>query len=249
MKLIKKLFIAAGIILGVILLASGLYLYKMNSETSKMNACDTKEIIPGIYAVKDSNFVNMYLVKNGSNFVAIDAGINLKIVKQEMDKLKIAPEKVTAVLLTHTDSDHVSAVKLFKNAKVYISSDEEQMINGKTARAAFFMKNKLDSAHEIIKDNQIIDISGLKVKGILTPGHTPGSMSYIINNKYLFTGDTLSLKNQKAELFNKFFNMDSAAEEKSIGKLAALPDIKYIFTAHYGYTDNFQKAFEGWKGN
>jgi glyoxylase-like metal-dependent hydrolase (beta-lactamase superfamily II) len=189
----------------------------------------------------------MYLIKTNDSYVAIDAAINLKNVKKEMDKLNIAPERVTAVLLTHTDSDHVGAIKLFKNAKVYISSNEEQMINGKTVRAAFIMKNRLDSTYQTIKDNQKIDISGLSVKGILTPGHTPGSMSYIINDKYLFTGDTLSLKDQKVELFNEFFNMDSATEEKSISKLAVLSDIKYIFTGHYGYTDNFQKAFESWK--
>lgn len=248
MKLIKKISIAVGILVTVMVMLSGLYGYKMMSETKKMHPSDTKEIIEGIYAIKDDTFVNMYLIKTNDSYIAIDAAMNLKNVKKEMDKLNIAPERVAAVFLTHTDSDHVGAIKLFKNAKVYISSAEEQMINGKTVRAAFIMKNKLNSAYKMIADNQVIDIAGLKVKGILTPGHTPGSMSYIINGKYLFTGDTLSLKNQKAELFNEFFNMDSPTEEKSIKKLAALPDVKYIFTAHYGYTDNFQKALESWNG-
>lgn len=248
MKLFKKISIALGILIAAILLSSGWYGYKFKSETSKMNPVETKELVEGIYAIKDGTFANMYLVKSGNEYVAVDAGNKLQNVKQEMAKLGIGPENVTAILLTHTDTDHTGAIKLFKNAKVYISSSEEQMINGKTARAAVIMKNKLDRAYEMINDNQTVDISGLKVKGILTPGHTPGSMSYIINGKYLFTGDTLGLKDQKAELFNAFFNMDSAAEEKSIGKLAVLNDIEYIFTAHYGYTDSFPKALECWKG-
>jgi glyoxylase-like metal-dependent hydrolase (beta-lactamase superfamily II) len=203
--------------------------------------------VEGIYVIKGDSFVNFYLVKSGSNYIAIDTGNNLKNVKQEMVKLKIDPAKVTAIILTHTDSDHVGAIKLFSNAKVYISTAEEQMINGKTTRVAILMKNKLDNPYEMIEDNEIIDISGLKVKGILTPGHTPGSMSYIINDKYLFTGDTLSLKDHKAKLFNELFNMDSAAEAESIRKLANLADIKCLFTAHYGYTDNYEKALASWR--
>lgn len=213
MKIIKKILIAVGILVGVILVLYALYVYKCKSELGKFHPNETKEIVQGIYSVKDI-FVNLYFVKTGSNYVAIDAASNLQNVKQEMDKLNITPKKVIAILLTHTDYDHVGALELFKNAKVYISSAEEQMINGKTVRELINNKNRLDSAYEMIVDNQMLDISGLKVKGILTPGHTPGSMSYIINDRYLFTGDTLSIKDGKAELFNRFFNMDSDKEGK-----------------------------------
>jgi len=83
------------------------------------------------------------------------------------------------------------------------------------------------------------------VRGIATPGHTPGAMSYIIDGAYLFVGDTMSLKNGKADLFNEFFNMDSATEGGSIRKLAALKNPKFVFTAHYGYTDDAGRAFGG----
>lgn len=247
MKIIKKVFVVVCILVGVILILGGLFKYKNYSEMGKMNPNETKEVVAGIYSINDT-FVNMYLVKSGNNYVAIDAASNLQKVKQEMDKLNIAPENVTAILFTHTDYDHVGALKLFNNAKAYISSVEEQMINGKTARTLGIKKNTLDSDYEMIEDNQTIDISGVKVKGILTPGHTPGSMSYIINDEYLFTGDTLSLKDGKAELFNEWFNMDSDAQGKSISMLANLSGIRYIFTAHYGYTDNFQDALSSWKG-
>lgn len=246
MKLIKKILIAIGILVGVIVILGGFYLYKNKAEISKFHPNETKEVVAGIYSIKN-NYVNMYLVKNGDSYIAIDAAIEQQNVKQEMDKLKIAPEAVTAVLLTHTDYDHVGAIKLFKNAKVYISTAEQQMINGETVRDMIIKKNKLDSAYEMIEDNQTIDISGLKVKGILTPGHTPGSMSYIINDEYLFSGDTLSLKDGKADIFSELFNMDSDTQAKSITKLANLSGIKDVFTAHYGYTDKVQDAFGSWK--
>ncbi|HEX9063347.1 MAG TPA: MBL fold metallo-hydrolase [Clostridia bacterium] len=246
MQIIKRLLIAAAIIVGILLIASGWYGYKMYTETSVMHPEKTKEIVSGIYSVKDS-FVNMYIIKNGSSFIAVDSGISMGNVRKEIEGLKIDPDKVTEVLLTHTDSDHTASLKLFKNAKVYISNEEAQMVNGKTARAMFIMKNSIKAPYKTVRDGEILDFKGMKVKGIFTPGHTPGSMSYLVDDKYLFTGDTLSLKDQKAQHFNEFFNMDTATEEKSIKKLAGLTGVKYIFTGHYGYTDDFEKAMESWK--
>lgn len=120
------------------------------------------------------------------------------------------------------------------------------MINGQTSRF-LFLKNKLAYTYELLEDNQILDIAGLKVKGILTPGHTPGSMCYLVNDTWLFTGDSMSLVNGKVSEFNDLFNMDSETQRRSLRKLADLPAVKYIFTAHYGLTDDYQNAFGGWK--
>jgi hydroxyacylglutathione hydrolase len=73
-----------------------------------------------------------------------------------------------------------------------------------------------------------------ELKIFFTPGHTIGSASYLVNDGYLFTGDTLSIKNSKMDVFNEFFNMDTAVERVSIEKIKALSGVKYIFTAHYG---------------
>jgi glyoxylase-like metal-dependent hydrolase (beta-lactamase superfamily II) len=181
-----------------------------------------------------------------NQYIAIDAGNNEKRVRQELDKLKVDPDRVVAVFLTHTDADHVAALGLFRNAVIYISKAEEQMINGQTSRFLIF-KNKLGYPYKLLEDNQILDASGLKVRGILIPGHTPGSMCYLVNDVYLFTGDSLSLKNGKVDTMIDFFNMDSEMQRRNLRKLAALPNVKYIFTAHYGFTDNYQYAFDTWK--
>ena len=59
----------------------------------------------------------------------------------------------------------------------------------------------------------------------------------------------MSLKNKKAEISSEFFNMDTTAVKKSIAKLAAIPGIEYIFTAHFGHTDNAPEAFKSWREN
>ena len=98
-------------------------------HSQSINVIPTKVINNQVFAVKDS-FVNMYLIKKNDKYIAVDAGNNIKNIERELKKLKIDIDKVAAVFLTHADSDHVAAVNLFKNAEVYISRDEEQMMKG-----------------------------------------------------------------------------------------------------------------------
>ena len=180
-KAIKWILIGVGTLVLILAIVLGGFVLKMKSEMKKMKVIETGEIAPTIYTVKDT-FVNMFLVKDSDNYVAIDAGNDLKAIKEGLKKLNIDPEKITTVLLTHSDGDHVAALKLFKNATVYLSREEEQMINGKTARM-MNSHNKINTkTYSLLDDQQTITIGNLSIKGILTSGHTPGSMSYLINS-------------------------------------------------------------------
>ena len=72
-------------------------------------------------------------------------------------------------------------------------------------------------------------------------------MCYLVDGKYLFTGDVLSLKNGKVDEFSKYISMDTKADRKSIDRLSHLQGVEYIFTAHHGFTENFEEAFKEWK--
>jgi len=234
-----------GAVIGLVTILTCGILVKFYLEARKLSPLETGEIVAGVYSVHDT-YVNLFLLKINDIYIAIDAGNSQKHVQQELKRLQIDPEKVAALFLTHSDSDHTGACSLFSNAVIYLSKAEEQMINGQTSRF-LFMKNKFKFSHVLLKDNQIINFPGLKVKGILTPGHTPGSMCFLVNDTYLFTGDTMGLKNGEATGFNDFFNMDSDIQRSSLGKLAKLSGIKYLFTAHYGFTDSLETAFRNWQ--
>jgi glyoxylase-like metal-dependent hydrolase (beta-lactamase superfamily II) len=92
----------------------------------------------------------------------------------------------------------------------------------------------------------MITIGNVKVKAISTPGHTPGSTSYLINDKFLFTGDTLRLIKGKVEPFTWWLNLDRKAMRESIRKLAKLQNIELLATAHTGYTKDFKGAMSEW---
>ena len=243
LKLLKRIVIIITALVIIFVGVFGYYGFRSFSEMRKMKPADTSEIIDSISVLKD-NSNNMYIIEGTDGYVAVDTALNPSIINRELGKLEIPADEVRAVLLTHTDSDHTGSIGLFKNAKVYISDAEEQMINGKTVRTMFIFKNKLEHQCDLLRDGQEIELCGLKIRCVLTPGHTPGSMSYIINDKYLFTGDTLSLKDGKAEVFNDFYNMDSGEEMKSIEKLSGHTGIEDLFTAHYGYSKDFVTTFK-----
>ena len=230
-----------GVVLGILFLLGGGLFVKFYAETRNMAPVETKEIADGVYAIADG-YVNLYLIKAGESYIAVDAGNNADHVQKELSRVNIDPKRVAAVFLTHSDSDHTAGLGLFPNAAVYLSKQEEQMIDGRTTRFLIF-KNKINHVCEFPDDNQVINISGLSVRGIPTPGHTPGSMSWLINDGLLFTGDSMSLKDGKVMTFNDFFNMDSKTQEKSLNMLSHVEGVKYIFTAHYGFTKNTQNTY------
>jgi hydroxyacylglutathione hydrolase len=243
-RILKRVLAGFGIVIILILIFFVGYFVKARSEIKLMTPTETKEIVSNIFSVKDS-FVNMYLIKDSSQYIAIDAGNDLKAISVELKKLNIDPDKVIALLLTHTDGDHVAAIKLFRNAKVYLSRQEEQLLNGKKSRF-FIFGNKIDAkAYTLIDDQQVFNIGNARVKGILTPGHTAGSMCYLVNDQYLFTGDALSLKNGKIDRFNEFFNVDTKTAVASMANLTAIREAEYIFTAHYGYSNDYKNAVQG----
>ena len=132
-KFFKKLLWVLGGIVIIILVFMISYLIIAKSAMKKMMPVETRQVTDDVYSVR-TRYVNMYLVKDGDHFIAIDAGIKKGAVKDELKRLGIDPDRVRAVLLTHSDSDHAGGINLFEKAVIYLPEDEEQVINGETGR-------------------------------------------------------------------------------------------------------------------
>ncbi len=237
----KKVIKISACIVVLFIICIAAYGFNVFNEMKKMKSIETGAVTDDVFAV-NNGFANLYLIKGENGYIAVDAGANISATASEMERLKISPDDVKAVFLTHSDRDHTASLSLFKNAKIYLPKDEVQMIDGTTKRNFLARRNKFDYDYEAISDEQSIDLYGMTVSCISSPGHTPGSVSYLINDKYMFVGDNLSLNEGKVELFNSFYNMDDEVQLTTLSKLAKIP-AEYIFTAHYGYTDNAELAF------
>jgi hydroxyacylglutathione hydrolase len=207
----------------------------------------TGQVTENVYAVKDKD-VNIFIYTDGEHAIAIDAGYPGGALREELKQLLIPPESMTHLFLTHTDHDHTGSLGLFKNAQIYFAKDEEQMIDGTRARLLWVYKNpKIDQPCTLLADGDVITVGAIKIQAIATPGHTPGSMSFLVNDGVLFTGDTLVLQNGHVHTFYRFFNMDTATQRQSIRKLAALENVALLCTAHTGCTRDYAHTVKYWR--
>jgi glyoxylase-like metal-dependent hydrolase (beta-lactamase superfamily II) len=208
-------------------------------------------IADNVYEIK-SRAVSMFVYTAAEPPICFDTGISEDDVKRGFDTLGFKPEHVKYVFLTHTDRDHVGGLNLFKNADVYLSIDEEQMIDRTTPRFLGFVHNPpLMKTYTLLKNGDIVQAGETKIEAVATPGHTPGSMSYVVNSSILFVGDTLTLRDGKVRHFSKrhlrdLTHMDIATQTKSIKKLAQLKNISLMATAHTGFTTEFESAMSDW---
>ena len=94
-------------------------------------AITISKILDNLYEIK-TVASSMFLYKTDDSLICFDTGgFNEGSIKKEFDKLGFDLGNVKYVFLTHSDSDHTGGLNLFKNAEIYLSTDEEQMIHKK----------------------------------------------------------------------------------------------------------------------
>ena len=236
-KIIKRTVWGVGILLGLLVIAVAVFGINFLLATRKMTPAETAAINDSVYVVKD-RFVNAYIFKGKHEYLMVDAGFGKDNFHSQLNKLGIAPEKITTILLTHADGDHTGSIGLFTNPLIYLHKNEEQMINGQTAKMGPFKTKWKYGPYMLFESNDTLFIDGLRIKIIHTPGHTPGSVCFVINDDYLVTGDNLVVVNGKAEHFVEQFNMNTPLQIESIKAIPDLKSFKYILMAHHGIIKN-----------
>jgi glyoxylase-like metal-dependent hydrolase (beta-lactamase superfamily II) len=141
--------------------------------------------------------------------------------------------------MTHSDIDHQRAAKLFKNAAIYISAPEIEMIKHNVPRISIlpFVKNHFNyQNYKTLKDGEELLIGKRRITCILLPGHTDGSMGYLVDGRYLFSGDAFRIKKGKlTPPHKKLFVMNLDKMNKSIENVNKIKGIEYIFTGNSGF--------------
>lgn len=194
----------------------------------------SQKINENLYVIR-TGISNFYLYTNGEDTVCFDTGYIPPLINAKLKHLGIDKNDVSNVFLTHSDFDHRGGLGVFKDASIYLSEDEKAMITFKKPRLLFVFNMPITYKYNLLKDEAIVNVGKIKVKAIKTPGHTLGSMSYLVDDKYLFTGDTLTVKKDKIEPFFFMQNMNTKAEKTSISRIKDIKDIKMICTGHSGY--------------
>lgn len=136
--------------------------------------------------------VNSYFLVNESTngAILIDGGENYKLIKDTEKRLGFT---IKALLLTHAHFDHAgNAYKLQQDGvKVYISEiDAPKLLNEQNLSGDFGRKFETLTADYTFSGGDVLNIEGIEIKVLSTPGHTDGSVTFMVSDM-LFTGDTL----------------------------------------------------------
>ena len=135
--------------------------------------------------------VNTFFIVNEENeAVVIDCGENYQRVKETEKNLGF---KIKAVLLTHAHFDHAGCAKKLQDdgAKIYISKNDADKLHNELNLGKRFGRNFEDlTADFTFGDGEELTICSITFKVIATPGHTDGSVCFMLDNM-LFSGDTL----------------------------------------------------------
>ena len=198
---------------------------------SYISPSPTGKITDNISVIR-TGIVNSYVYSKGSSKILIDTGTSAKKLEDGLSEIGVEPSSINHVFLTHSDPDHIGGISLFDHANVNFGEKS---------------KIKNPEKFNFLDDGEIIDVQGIKVHAISTPGHRLGHTAYLIDEEFLFTGDTLRLKNEEVKTFLRLISSDYEKQKRTIEMLAELDNISILFTAHNGFTTNFDKAIEKWK--
>ena len=137
---------------------------------------------------------NNYLVicEDTNDAVLIDAGGDYEATMQEV---KNSNANLKYIFHTHGHLDHISGdveLKTKAGIRVFIHEGDQPLVNKFKDQLMMFglPDMEIPVIDEHVEDGQILEVGKLKFKVIHTPGHSPGSVCYLVDD-VLFSGDTL----------------------------------------------------------
>ncbi|GGB04842.1 MBL fold metallo-hydrolase [Macrococcus hajekii] len=176
---------------------------------------------------------NCYFVENEESILVIDPGAEYERIEKQLEAIG---KPVAAILLTHAHFDHIGAVDALvadTEATVYIGQEEQYWLADPESNGSLKFKSYgLDeivsrTKPEIIRPGKK-SVGTFKFDVIHTPGHSPGSVSYIFKD-FAVVGDTL-FKEGIGRTDLKEGNLQQLMN--SIDQLLELPDEMTIYPGH-----------------
>jgi glyoxylase-like metal-dependent hydrolase (beta-lactamase superfamily II) len=176
---------------------------------------------------------NSYLVTDDTTMdaVVIDANVEpeqvLRLVRQRK-------ARVRAILLTHTDLDHIGGlsdlIRELGPLPVAVHDAEHEVVTGgKPLRREFALEFPPIADVVSLIDGEPYKAGSLELEVMHTPGHSPGGVSLKID-RVVFTGDALFAGSIGR---SDFRNSDGRALIEGIrSKLLSLPDDTIVYSGH-----------------
>ena len=162
-----------------------------------------------------------YMLMSAGEAVVVDAA---RHIQTYLDLAEKHGARITTILDTHLHADHISG-----GPELAEATGGEYFIQSADAEGGSLK-------HQILEDGQILHVgkSRIKVIALFLPGHTPGSTTYLVDNKFLLTGDTLFVDGVgRPDLGGKVVEWAHMLYDSIFRKLTAYSDDLVVLPTHY----------------
>jgi glyoxylase-like metal-dependent hydrolase (beta-lactamase superfamily II) len=165
-------------------------------------------VAPGVYLLGGLSPSAAYVIETSEGLVLVDSGLasDASPLKSQMAELGLDWKRVRAIFLTHAHGDHTGgaeALRAATGAKVYAGEGDASVLRAGQPRVAFF-SNFYMPDHEThpttvdvaLQGEERIAFGDVHIRAIAAPGHTPGSICYLLERKkfrVLFGGDVIMM--------------------------------------------------------
>ncbi len=159
-----------------------------------------------------------YLMASGQGREALIIDPVREQVPQYLLLLEQLDLRLVRAIDTHTHADHVTGLGELRDATGAVTLMGRQ--------------SKADCVSERVADGQLIDIDGIRLQALYTPGHTDESYSFLLGKQApeaVFTGDLLLIRGTGR---TDFQNGDAGKSWDSIQRLFELPDATLVYPGH-----------------
>jgi glyoxylase-like metal-dependent hydrolase (beta-lactamase superfamily II) len=190
-----------------------------------------REVIEGLYRMDAARAGNAYLIEVDERAMLVDSGLSssAKAVVAELSAARIP--RVTDVVLTHYDPDHVggaAAVQRATGATVWLGAADARILRGEVPpptrtrrammRVGWLGRAELPELTELPDDQEIEVAPG--VVAVPAPGHTPGH--HLVRWRGVaFIGDAGRLSRGRLVHFPDFLISDRAAADATLAAITA----------------------------
>lgn len=182
-------------------------------------------------------YVNIYLIV-GRYCYLIDSGVagTEELIGQYLATIHHKMSDIKGIFLTHSHPDHIGAateIKKQTNCQIYAPVEEllwiediQQQFSQRPIPNFFkLLSQSVDVNHPLKNGDVLVPEEGITIRAVSTKGHSHGSMSYILNDEVIFTGDAIPVAGE----LPIFTDYDQTV--KSLDIIKGLEGIKYYCPA------------------
>lgn len=179
--------------------------------------------------------------------IIVDPGDEGNFIAEEITRMGGCPR---AVFLTHGHFDHVLGafeLQTIFAIPVYVSKKDVFLVRRMQETAVHYLKRHVIEPPPVLSflSKKSMQVGSIPVSCLETPGHTPGSMSYVLPDAAcVFTGDTLFSGGAFGQIDHAYSSKEEM--ESSIRMLLSLPMSYTIYPGH-GEPSTIKKEKAIWK--